>query len=147
MKNNGFFSIYALLWLYIVSAGAILIIVTTAAVHTADQEMKLYDAQLVSIYRVKKRLREMNRCTAEIKEADTDSKESNQDDDIKNHIEKDDDIYESDETACMIEPETFTYHDIIIHIIYEKDSCEIHINTHRLNMYYDIPTMTIIDLV
>lgn len=141
MKNNGFFSVYALLWLNIVCAGALLIIFSAIALQNAKKDMNLYDAQIAAIYRTKLRMKEMNQCMLEKereKENNTDSQTAEMQDDTLNH--------ESDETLCIAEPEQMQYHDVLIRLEYEQACCTVRLNEQRLKIIYDIASLSIIDL-
>lgn len=149
MRNNGFFSIYALLWLNIACAGALLIIFTTAAINNAKKEMKIYDAQIVSLYRTKRRMKEMKQCLIEQAQKQT-AENGSEAKDAQSLSESDIDLPSneavSDESECIAEPEAFRYHGVLIRCEYEKDGCRIRLNEHLLHITYDIQTLTIIDL-
>lgn len=132
MKNNGFFSIYALIWVNIASVGAILIITSAVAVQNAKQKMNVYDAQIVSVYRTKKRLQQMNRCMMQqefMKKQDTEESE-----------------VKKEEVNCIADTESYRFHDVQILAEYDIDSCLIHLNEKRLRLTYDISSMRITNL-
>lgn len=149
VRNNGFFSVYALLWLNIACAGALLIIFTTAAINNAKKEMKIYDAQIVSIYRTKRRMKEMNQCLIEQEQKQTAKSDSEVKDEqalSESDIDLPSNEAVSDESECIAEPETFRYHGVLIRCEYEKNGCSIRLNEHLLHITYDIQSLAIIDL-
>ncbi len=158
MKNNGFFSIYALMWLNIVTIAAVLIIASAVSLKNAKQNMLLYDAKIASIYRTKERLSQMKQCMIDIEQnhtkEDTDTefeidreevfKDANKENETEIEIEFD---QQAKEAACISKPETFTYHDIRISIEYDKESCMIRLNDKLIQLRYSISDESINDLV
>lgn len=140
MKNNGFFSVYALLWLNMVCAGSLLIIFSAVALQNAKKDMNLFDAQIAAIYRTKLRMKEMNRCLLEKEHGsknNADSQTAEPQNDTNN---------ESDETLCIAEPEQIQYRDVLIRLDYEQECCYIRLNDQQLKIVYDIASLSIIDL-
>lgn len=129
MRNNGFFSVYALLWLNIACAVALLMLHTAMAVRTAKSDMSLYRAQIAAIYRCKARLQQMEECISR----QTEDQEQDQD-------------KEDEAVSCMTKPDTFYYKNIRIVITYQDTYCDIHLNDHCLRMYYDIYTQDIMGI-
>lgn len=128
MNSNGFFSAYALIWLNIVTAAAMLIVASAAALLNAKQNMLLYDAQIVSVYRTKERLKQMKRC-------------------LIDEEQKADNNEEEKEADCISKPEIYMYKGIVIHVEYEKEGCHIWLNDKQLLLSYDIHDLSITDLV
>lgn len=160
MKNNGFFSIYALMWLNIVTIAAVFIIASAVSLKNAKQNMLLYDAQIASVYRTKERLSQMKQCMIDIEqnhsqedtdtefEINTDGEEVFKDADKENETEIELEFdKQAQEAACISKPETFTYHDIRISIEYDEESCMIHLNNKQLQLSYSILDESINDLV
>lgn len=175
MKNNGFFSIYALMWLNIVTIAAVLIIASAVSLKNAKTDMPLYDAQIVAVYRVKERLIQMNQCMMNIELDDSEegyeselsrrrenlSKEQRkgkktrinvdkdrEETDEENDAEIDDGSDRQEQEAnCISKSEAFSYQDIHISIDYDTESCTIRLNDKLIHLNYTISDESIDDLV
>ncbi len=129
MKNNGFFSVYALIWLNIACAVALLMLYTAMAVRTAKSDMTLYHAQIAAVYRCKARLKQMGECVS--RQAEEQDQEQDQ---------------QEEALSCTAKPDVFYYRDIRILITYQDTYCDIYLDDHFLRMYYDLHTQDITDM-
>lgn len=134
MKNNGFASVYALLFLELIITFCITVITTTAALAQSDPQAPLFEAQLFTIYHVKAQMKAIN--------------EPMDEEDAMVDDASDTDLDESTTTdGFPISSESLIYEGIPIDIQYEADVAWITLGDVQIKIQCDLTEKRIIDLV
>lgn len=135
VNRKGFVSMYALMLIQSVLLASLLLLSSAAANGSANADMALFDAQIVSAYRIKARLHAWKEYREEK------NKESEEKVDIgeesANPYDEIDVIYE----------ESFYHDDLSIAITYWIDHCDVMIDHMNIRVYYQIEDESILDMV
>lgn len=135
MKNNGFASVYALLFLELIITFCITVITAAAALAQSDPQAPLFEAQLFAIYHVKAQMKAVNEPPMDEEDAMTD--------DASNAVPD-----ESTTTdGFSIPSESLVYEGIPIDIQYEADVAWITLGDVQIKIQCDLTEKRIIDLV
>lgn len=129
MKNSGFTSIYALLFLELSIAFCVTVITAAAAAAQSDPQAPLFEAQIFAIYHIKARMKETE-------ELPSDSL-----------VNQENEESENETFGFMITSEVLNYEGITIEIQYENDEAMVHFQDIRLQIQCDLTHKRIMDLV
>lgn len=137
MNRKGFVSLYALMLLESVLLASLTAISSAAANHLANGDMPLFDAQIVTVYRIRERLHQWR----EKREEETKQEEGD-------HEAQGDDA-STDQTGPdeIAFTERFCHDDVWITMTYREDDCDVQIDHMSIRIVYRIADESILDMV
>lgn len=135
MNRKGFVSMYALMLIESVLLASLLLLSSAAANVSANGDMPLFDAQIVSLYRIKARYHAW--------------KESREEENRKSEegTEIGEEAWNQEDDIDVIYEEHFYHDDIEISITYWIDHCDVVLDHMNIRVFYQIEEESILDMV